>query len=68
MIVLLSDDHPRWSRAELEREISKPGDEPVNLTDEINILHSAGLVHVSGDMIEPTRAARVLDQLFGEPI
>lgn len=68
MVLLLSGGQPRWSRSELERELSRPGREPLNITDAINVLYGAGLVHVSDDMIEPTRAARYFDQLFGEPI
>jgi hypothetical protein len=68
MMLLLSGGQPRWSRSELARELSRPGREPLNITDAINALYGAGLVHVSDDMIEPTHAARYFDQLFGEPI
>jgi hypothetical protein len=68
MMVLFSDDHPRWTREELGRELSRPGQEPVNIDDAVGALYRAGLVHVSGDMIEPTRAARYLDDLLGNPI
>jgi len=47
---------------------ARPGQEPVNLDDAVGALYRAGLVHVSGDMIEPTRAARYLDDLLGNPI
>jgi hypothetical protein len=68
MTVLFSEDHPRWTHAELGRELSRPGDEPVNVDDAVGALYRAGLVHVSGDLIEPTRAARYLDDLLGNPI
>jgi hypothetical protein len=68
MILLLSGDQPRWSRSELERELSRPSQPSVSIVDAVNVLHGAGLVHVSDDMIEPTRAACYFHQLFGEPI
>jgi hypothetical protein len=68
MMVLLSDDQPRWTREELGRELSRPGDEPVNVDDAVGALYRAGLLRVSGDLIEPTRAARYLDDLLGNPI
>jgi hypothetical protein len=67
MMVLLSSEHGPWSKAELERELSRPGDEPVDVADAIGTLYAAGLVHVVGDLVEPTRPARYLDGLFGTP-
>jgi hypothetical protein len=68
MMVLFSSDHSRWTPEELGRELSRDGQEPVNIDDAVGALYRAGLVHVSGDMIEPTRAARYLDDLLGNPI
>jgi hypothetical protein len=68
MMVLLSGDQCRWSRAELERELARPGGDPAGVGDAIGALYGAGLVHVSGDLIEPTRPARYLDALLGNPV
>ncbi len=67
MMVLLSSDHSPWSRTELERELSRPGDDPVDVADAIGALYAAGLVHIVGELVEPTRTARYLDGLFGTP-
>jgi len=67
MMVLLSSEHRPWSRAELERELSRPGDDLVDVADAVGALYAAGLVHIVGDLVEPTRPARYLDGLFGTP-
>jgi hypothetical protein len=68
MMVLLSGDQTRWSRAELERELCRPGDDAANVGDAIGALYGVGLVHVSGDLVEATRPARYLDDLLGNPV
>ena len=63
MMVLLASGHSPWSRAELQRELSGSRGDPIDVTDAIDELYGAGLVHVSGDLITPTRAARLMDEL-----
>ncbi len=46
---------------------SRPGDDAADVGGAIGALYGAGLVHVSGDLIEPTRPARYLDDLLGNP-
>jgi hypothetical protein len=63
MMVLLTGDHVLWSRAELEREISGVRGNPVDVTDAIDALYATGLVHLHGELVAPTRAARRMSQL-----
>jgi hypothetical protein len=63
MMVLLTGDHVLWSRAELEREISGARGNPVDVTDAIDHLYATGLVHLHGELVTPTRAARRMTQL-----
>jgi hypothetical protein len=63
LMVLLADDHKPWSRAELQRELSGSTGDPIDPTDAINALYASGLIHVSGDLVSPSRAARLMDEL-----
>jgi hypothetical protein len=63
MMVLLAGDHGVWSRAELEREISGVRGNPGDVTDAIDTLYATGLVHLHGELVTPTRAARRMTQL-----
>jgi hypothetical protein len=63
MMVLLSSEHSPWSLAELQREISGSKGDPIDITDAIDELYAAGLVHVSGALVTPTRAACLMDEL-----
>jgi hypothetical protein len=63
MMVLLSSDPGPWSRADLHREIQGSKAEPIDVDEAINALYGAGLVHVCNDLVIPTRAARVMDEL-----
>ena len=65
MMVLLSDEHSPWSRAELEREVAGVSGNPLDVTDAINRLYAAKLVNLSGELVTPTRAARRMDELTG---
>jgi hypothetical protein len=60
---LLTGEHGLWTRAELERAVSGPRGNPSNVEDAINRLYDTGLVHVFGEFVTPTRAARQMDQL-----
>jgi hypothetical protein len=63
MMVLLSSEHSPWSLSELQREISGAKGDPIDITDAIDELYGAGLVHVSGGLVTPTRAACLMDEL-----
>lgn len=63
MMVLLSGDPGPWSRAELHREIQGSRGEPIDVDEAIDALYGAGLIHVSDELIHPSRAARVMDEL-----
>jgi hypothetical protein len=63
MMVLLAGDHVLWSRAELEREIAGVRGNPVDVTDAVDALYATGLVHLHGELVTPTRAARRMTQL-----
>jgi hypothetical protein len=63
MMLLLESEYSPWSRAELEREIAGVRGDPIEVTDAIANLHGSGLVHVSGELVTPTRAARRMDEL-----
>jgi len=63
MMVLLTGDHVLWSRAELEREISGVRGNPVDVTDAIDNLCATGLLHLHGELVAPSRAARRMTQL-----
>jgi hypothetical protein len=63
MMVILLGEHDPWTRAELKREIAGTKGDPVAVTDAIRELHGAGLLHITGDLVTPTRAARKMDEL-----
>jgi hypothetical protein len=62
LLELLAGEHGLWTRAELERAVSGPRGNPGNVEDAINHLCDTGLVHVFGEFVAPTRAARQMDQ------
>lgn len=63
MMVLLSDEHSPWTRTELALEIAGVRGDPIAVADAINDLYCAGLVHLSGELVVATRAARYSDEL-----
>jgi hypothetical protein len=63
LMVLLAGDHEPRSRAELQRELSGSAGDPVDPSDAINALYASGLIHVSGDLVFPSRAACLMDEL-----
>jgi hypothetical protein len=63
MMILLSDEHSPWSRAELEREVAGVSGNPIDVTDAVDRLYASKLVHLSGELVTPTRAARRMDEL-----
>jgi hypothetical protein len=59
---VLRDDHPeRWSRAELERELSTI--EPLEISDALAQLSAAGVVILEGEQVRASGCARHLDAL-----
>lgn len=62
LMVLLEDAHP-WTRTELEREIARTRARPEEVTGAIENLYYAGLVHISGELVIPSRPARKLDEM-----
>ncbi len=63
LMTLLASEQGPWTREELQREISGSKHEPIDPSDAIDDLYSAGLVHVSGEFVTPTRAAWLMDEL-----
>jgi hypothetical protein len=63
MMELLSGPHDSWTRSELQREIAGTRGDPVAVSDAIRQLHGAGLLHITGELVTPTRAARKMDEL-----
>lgn len=63
MMVILLGEHDPWTRAELEREIAGTKGDPVAVADAIRELHGSGLLHITGELVTPTRAARKMDEL-----
>ncbi len=59
--VLRVDRDERWDRAELEREIYDIA--PLEVSDALERLRREGLVHVEGELVLASRAARHLDDL-----
>jgi hypothetical protein len=61
LCLLLSPDyHGPWTRDELQRELSSP---PLAVTDALADLAGAGLIHLHGELVFASRAARRMDRL-----
>jgi hypothetical protein len=63
MMVLLPGEHEPWSRSELEHEIAGIGGDSRPVADAIRELRGAGLLHVTGELVTPSQAARKMDEL-----
>jgi hypothetical protein len=63
MMLLPESEHSPWSRVALEREVAGVKGNPLDVPDAVNRLYSSGLVHLSGELVTPTRAARRMDEL-----
>jgi hypothetical protein len=63
MILILLGEHEPWTHGELEREIAGTRRDPLDVADAIRELHGAGLLHITGELVTPTRAARKMDEL-----
>ncbi len=63
LMTLLASGQGPWTRDGLERELSGSKHEPIDPSDAIDDLYSAGLVHVCGEFVTPTRAAWLMDEL-----
>jgi hypothetical protein len=62
ILQFLRDDHgERWSRAELEVEISNV--EPLDIGNALARLDRDGIVQISGESVGASRAVRRLDEL-----
>jgi hypothetical protein len=62
ILQLLRDDHgDRWSRAELEVEISNV--EPLDISDALARLDQDSIVQISGESVSAPLAVRRLDEL-----
>jgi hypothetical protein len=64
VIGLLTRELGPWSRAELEREVGGMHGNPTQVVDAIGCLYAYGLVHVQGELVSPTCAARRMDELY----
>jgi hypothetical protein len=63
MMVILLGEHDPWTRDELGREIAGTRRDPIDVADAIRELHGAGLLHITCELVTPTRAARKMDEL-----
>ena len=63
MMLHVESEHSPWSRAELERELAGVKGNPLDVTDAVDRLYASGLVHLSGELVTPTCAARRMDEL-----
>jgi hypothetical protein len=64
MMVLLADEYSGISnRADLQREIAGSRGNPLAVIDALNALYGVGLVHFSGELVTPTRAAQKMWEL-----
>lgn len=59
--ILRHDHDERWSRSELEREVSDI--EPLIVNDALALLAGAGVVVVDGENVQASPCARRLDSL-----
>ncbi|HEV7529170.1 MAG TPA: hypothetical protein VGO29_09770 [Solirubrobacteraceae bacterium] len=64
ILELLDDRDAPLSRAELARHVSGSKCEPIDIDPAIDGLYAAGLVHVCGELVQATLAARRIDQLY----
>jgi hypothetical protein len=64
ILALLTDRESPWSRAELARHVSGSKGEPVDIDPAIDGLYTAGLVHVCGELVHASLAARRVDELY----
>ena len=61
MTLLLSSGHEGpWTRTELELEVSAF---PLNVQDVLAALRGSGLLHLEGELVIASRAARRMDEL-----
>lgn len=61
MGLLLGGEHEGpWMRPEIEREI---GGNLLNVCDALIALHGSGLIHLEGELVIASRAARRMDEL-----
>jgi hypothetical protein len=71
LLGLLTSEIGPWTVAELEREVGGMHSNPTEVIDAIGKLYACGLVHVQGEFVSPTRAARRIDEIdtyrYGEP-
>lgn len=59
-VLLASDYHGPWTRAEIERELSGSA---IEVQDALAELRGAGLIHVHDELVFSSRAARRMDEL-----
>jgi Mn-dependent DtxR family transcriptional regulator len=61
MMLLLSGEHQGpWTRSEIALELSAT---PLDVSDALAALHGSGLVHLQGELVIASRAARRMDEL-----
>lgn len=64
MVLLLAEEYSGISnRADLQREIAGSRGNPMAVIDALNALYGVGLVHFSGELVTPTRAAEKMWEL-----
>jgi hypothetical protein len=64
MMVLLAEEYGGVAnRADLQREIAGTRGDPRAVTNALNALFGAGLVHFTGELVTPTRAAQKMWEL-----
>jgi len=64
ILALLTDRESPWSRSELARHVSGSKGEPIDIDPAIDGLYTAGLIHVAGELVHASLAARRIDDLY----
>ncbi len=63
MMLLLAERERSFTRDDLRRELEGSKKHPVDIGEALDALYGVGLIHVSGELISPTRAARAMAEL-----
>jgi hypothetical protein len=64
MMVLLAEEYSGISnRADLQREITGTTGNPLAVVNALDALYGVGLVHFTGELVTPTRAAQKMWEL-----
>lgn len=64
MMVLLAEEYSGiFNRVDLQREVAGARGNPLAVINALNALYGVGLVHFTGELVTPTRAAQKMWEL-----